>query len=80
MGSRRQNNQLELAFGEAMRGEAPIGLARGTEDPMARPAAGGSAAPPECVGGLMEAIVARDNLKEALRQVKRNKGAPGPMG
>jgi hypothetical protein len=24
----------------------------------------------------MEVIVARDNLKEALRQVKRNKGAP----
>ncbi len=76
MGSERQNNQLELAFGEAVRGEAPSGPARGTEDPMARPVVEGSAAPPNCVGGLMEVIVARDNLKEALRQVKRNKGAP----
>jgi len=59
MGSERQNNQLELAFGEAVRGEAPNGLARGTEDPMARPAVEGSAAPPGCVGGLMEVIVAR---------------------
>ena len=87
MGSKRQNNQLELAFGEAVRGEAANGLARGTEDPMARPAMEGSAAPPGCVGGLMEVIVARDNLKEALRQVKRNKGphgsspwAEGPRG
>ena len=77
MGFKRQNNQLELAFGATVRGEAPTGLARGTEDPMARPAVEGSAAPPGCVGGLMEVIVARDNLKEALRQVKRNKGAPG---
>jgi RNA-directed DNA polymerase len=80
MGSKRQNNQLELAFGEAVWGEAPSGPARGTEDPMARPAVEGSAAPPKCVGGLMEVIVARDNLKEALRQVKRNKGAPGLDG
>jgi RNA-directed DNA polymerase len=28
----------------------------------------------------MEAIVARDNLKKALAQVKRNKGAPGGDG
>ena len=65
MGSKRQNNQLELAFGEAVRGEAPSGLARGTEDPMARPAVEGSAAPPRCGGELMEVVVARDNLKEA---------------
>jgi hypothetical protein len=32
---------------------------------MARPVVEGSAAPPGCVGGLMEVIVARDNLKEA---------------
>jgi RNA-directed DNA polymerase len=75
MRSKRQNNQLELAFGEAARGEAPSGLAKGTEDRMARPAVEGSAALPG-IGGLMEAIVARDNLREALRQVKRNKGAP----
>jgi RNA-directed DNA polymerase len=76
MGSKRQNNQLELAFGEAVRGDAANGPARGTEDPMARPAAAGSAALAGGVGGLMAAVVARGNLKEALRQVKRNKGAP----
>jgi len=61
MGSKRQNNQLELAFGEAVRSEAPNRLARGTEDPVSRPAAEGSAAAPGFTGGLMEAIVARDN-------------------
>jgi RNA-directed DNA polymerase len=80
MGSKRQNNQLELAFGEMVRSEAPNPLARGTEGPMARPAAEGSAALPGYTGGLMEAIVARDNLKKALAQVKRNKGAPGIDG
>ncbi|MBV8507428.1 MAG: group II intron reverse transcriptase/maturase [Alphaproteobacteria bacterium] len=80
MGSKRQNNQLELDFGEAIRSKAPNRLARGTEDPMARPAAEGSTASPEVAGGLMEAIVARDNLKKALAQVKRNKGAPGVDG
>jgi RNA-directed DNA polymerase len=47
---------------------------------MARPDRKGSAAPPEVTGGLMEAIVAHDNLKKALAQVKRNKGAPGADG
>ncbi|HEX3520876.1 MAG TPA: hypothetical protein VHT52_02180, partial [Stellaceae bacterium] len=80
MGSKRQNNQLELALGEEVWSEAPNRLARGTEDPVARPAAEGSAAAPGFTGGLMEAIVARDNLKKALAQVKRNKGAPGVDG
>ena len=80
MGSKRQNNQLELAFGEAVGSEAPNRLAGGTEDLVARPAAEGSAALPGVTGGLMEAIVARDNLKKALAQVKRNKGAPGVDG
>src|SRR5205823_4818465 len=40
----------------------------------------GSVAAPGFTGGLMEAIVARDNLKKALAQVKRNKGAPGIDG
>jgi hypothetical protein len=62
MGSKRQNSQLELAFGEVVGSEAPNCLARGTEDPVARPAAEGSAALPGVTGGLMEAIVARDNL------------------
>jgi hypothetical protein len=80
MGSKRQNSQLELAFGEVVRSEAPNRLARGTEDPVARPTVEGSAALPGVTGGLMEAIVAHDNLKKALAQVKRNKGAPGVDG
>jgi hypothetical protein len=32
--------------------------------------------PRNSAGGLMEAIVARDNLKKALARVKRNKRAP----
>src|SRR5882672_1871750 len=32
------------------------------------------------VGPSMEAIVERDNLRKALAQVKRNKGAPGIDG
>ncbi len=80
MRSKRQNNQLELAFGPAVRGEAPNGRAGGTEGGMARPGVEGSAALPRGIGGLMEAIVARDNLKKALAQVKRNKGAPGVDG
>ena len=77
MGSKRQNNQLELAFGEVVGSEAPNRLARGTEDPVARPATEGLGGPAGGTGGLMEAIVARDNLKKALAQVKRNKGRRG---
>ena len=47
---------------------------------MARLGGEGSAALPGLPGGLMEAIVARDNRKKALAQVKRNKGAPGIDG
>jgi RNA-directed DNA polymerase len=80
MRSKRQKIQLELAFGPAVRGEAPNGRVGGTEGGMARPGAEGSAALPGTIGGLIEAIVARDNLKKALAQVKRNKGAPGVDG
>jgi hypothetical protein len=31
---------------------------------------------PNSAGGLMEPIVARNNLKKALARVRRNKGAP----
>ena len=80
MRSTRQQIQLELALEPARRGEAPRRRVEGTEDRTAGPGAEGSAAPPEVIGGLMEAIVARDNLKKALAQVKRNKGAPGVDG
>src|SRR5438270_1038956 len=69
MGSKRQNNQLELAFGEAVRSEAPNRLARGTEDPVSRPAAEGSVAALGFSGGLMVAIGAGGKLEKAWAAV-----------
>jgi RNA-directed DNA polymerase len=59
------------------KGEAPSLLAGGAEVSPAAPAPESPAAP---VGLMMERIVARDNLKKALAQVRRNKGAPGVDG
>jgi RNA-directed DNA polymerase len=80
MRSTRQQIQLELALEPAATGEAPNHRVEATEDRTAWPGGEGSAATPGFTGGLMEAIVARDNLKKALAQVKRNKGAPGVDG
>jgi RNA-directed DNA polymerase len=72
----RRKIQLELAFGTAARGEAPSGVPGGTE---ARPAAAGPERP-AVSGPTMDAVVERDNLRKALAQVRRNKGAPGVDG
>lgn len=74
---RRSKTQLELAFGVEATGEARSVRAGGTE-----PDAAGAAveSPAAMAGPCMEAIVERDNLKEALARVKRNKGAPGVDG
>jgi RNA-directed DNA polymerase len=72
----RQKIQLELAFAVAATGEARSQAAQGTETLAAIPGRESLAA----VGPSMEAIVARDNLKKALAQVRRNKGAPGVDG
>ena len=80
MRSTRQQIQLELALEPMGRGEAPNRRIEEAEGGMARPGGEGSAATPGFTGGLMEVIVARDNLKKALAQVKRNKGAPGVDG
>jgi retron-type reverse transcriptase len=72
--TRRWKNQLELAFGAEVRGEAPSAAPDGTEARAAAAAPDGPAVP---VGPTMERIVARDNLRKALAQVRRNKGAPG---
>src|SRR5215216_1053079 len=72
--TRRWKNQLELAFGAEVRGEAPSAAPEGTEARVAAAAPDGPAVP---VGPTMERIVARDNLRKALAQVRRNKGAPG---
>ena len=70
----RQKNRLELAFGSEVRGEAPSTGHGGTE---ACAAGAEPERPAVRVGPCMEAIVERDNLRKALAQVRRNKGAPG---
>jgi RNA-directed DNA polymerase len=70
----RQNNQVELNLGTGATGEARSAAAQEPETGAAkasleRPAVG--------LGPSMEAIVERENLKKALAQVKRNKGAAG---
>src|SRR4051794_12298400 len=72
----RQKIQLELAFAAAATGEARSQAAQGTEALAATPGRESLTA----LGPLMEAIVERDNLKKALVQVRRNKGAPGVDG
>jgi RNA-directed DNA polymerase len=73
----RRKNQLELAFGTEARGEAPSAATEGTETRAAHAEREGPAA---ALGPRMETVVERDNLRKALAQVKRNKGAPGIDG
>jgi RNA-directed DNA polymerase len=74
--AKRQKTQLELAFPATATGEARSGAAAGTEARSANAATERQAA----LGPSMEAIVERDNLRKALAQVRRNKGAPGIDG
>jgi RNA-directed DNA polymerase len=73
----RQKNQLELNLGTGARGEALSAAAQETE---ARAAEAGLERPAALLGPSMEAIVGRANLKKALVQVRRNKGAAGIDG
>jgi RNA-directed DNA polymerase len=70
----RQKNQVELNSDTGTRGEAPRTAARETEASAARTDIESRAA---LVGPSMDVIVERENLRKALAQVKRNKGAPG---
>jgi RNA-directed DNA polymerase len=69
----RQKHQRELNLGIGAKGEASSVAAQATE---AR-AAQACLERPAVSGPLMEAVVERENLKQALTQVKRNKGAAG---
>jgi RNA-directed DNA polymerase len=75
--ARRSKIQLELAFGEGATGEARSARAGRTEADAADAAVQSPAA---LTGPCMEAIVERDNLRKALAQVQRNKGAAGVDG
>ncbi|MER9878851.1 group II intron reverse transcriptase/maturase [Mesorhizobium sp. M0118] len=73
----RRKTQLELAFPGTGGGEARARLGAGTE---ANTANAVPESPAAMAGPCMEAIVDRDNLRKALAQVRRNKGAPGVDG
>ena len=70
---KRQHIQLELDFSFTRSGEA-CGTGRGeTESPLVAH----DTESPANANRLMEEVCERDNQKEALRQVKANKGSAG---
>ena len=75
MSAKRQNNQLRLAFDTREASEARRDVDEGTE---ARTTTTGDERPAS--GTLMEEVCARENLKQALRRVRGNKGSAGVDG
>lgn len=69
----RQKIQLELAFPRDGGGETSSVLGEGTEVLVADRATQS----PECTEQLMEEVVERENLKQALKRVQSNQGGPG---
>src|SRR4051812_42312611 len=76
MDDKRQKNQLELAFMEEDRGEAPKGLREGTESSTAKR----GTESPAITEQLMDEVCGRENCKQAMKRVKANKGSPGVDG
>jgi len=72
----RPKIQRDLAFPGESRSEAPKASRRGSESS----AAGRNPEHPALPEKLMEEVCERRNLKEALRRVRANKGAPGVDG
>jgi RNA-directed DNA polymerase len=72
----RQKNQVELNLGTGAEGEARSAAARESEARTAE----ACLERPAVAGPSMEAVLDRENLKRALAQVKRNKGAAGADG
>src|SRR6266567_2650306 len=73
---KQQNIQLKLDFSSALTGAARGVAGEETESPVAT---SGSESPAK-TNRLMEEVCERENLKEALRQVKANKGSSGVAG
>jgi RNA-directed DNA polymerase len=73
MGGKWQKNQLELAFMAEGRDEIFRSASGGTEPRMAER----NAESPAEADGLMEEILDPENLREALKRVKANKGSAG---
>jgi RNA-directed DNA polymerase len=76
MGEGRQKIQLELAWGEEARGEAPKLIPPGTESSAAKR----GTESPAITESLREEVCERENCKQALKRVKANKGSPGVDG
>ena len=76
MSDKRQKNQLELAFTDESRSEAPRVSAGGTESLAVEHGTESLAIGEQ----LMEDVCERDNCKQALARVKANKGSAGVDG
>src|SRR3954452_25470047 len=76
MDDKRQKNQLELAFMEEDRGEAPRGLPGGTESSAGKR----GTESPAIAEQLMEEACGLGNCKRVLKRVKANKGSLGVDG
>jgi RNA-directed DNA polymerase len=76
MSGKRQNNQLTLDFEAESRSEAPRVAIEGT----GTLAANRDTESPAETEKLMEEVLERSNLKEALKRVKANKGSAGLDG
>jgi len=73
MNDKQQKIQLRLAFMMGGRDESPKPVTEGTESFMAEGKAESSAK----ADGLIEKILDPENLREALKRVKANKGSAG---
>jgi len=73
---KQQNIQIELDFSSALTGEARKAGREGTEPPRVM----NGTESPASTNRLMEEVCERENLKEALRRVKANKGSAGVDG
>jgi len=69
----QQNIQMQLDFSSALTGEAREAGREGTESPGAT----SGTESPASTNRLMEEVCERENLKEALKQVKANKVSAG---
>jgi RNA-directed DNA polymerase len=73
MNDKRQNNQLQLAFMAEGRAESPRSVIEGTESSVVK----SRAESPAKADTLMEEVLDPENLREALKRVKANKGSAG---
>jgi RNA-directed DNA polymerase len=76
MSGQRRNYQLQLAFAAESRRETPRVAREGTETL----ATNGETESPAITERLMEEVLARENLKEALKRVQANRGSAGADG